>query len=257
MSTDDQPEQAAEPGRETGTEAGIEAGTEIGIEADAGIDTDTETDTGAAARAAGQLVRVFAEESRVRAFAAVVLGAARPDEVARTAGLTPRETASALRRLTDAGVVVAGRYGQLGVDHGHFRDAARTTADAARRADTETSGDGAGDDSPTEMILRTFVRDGRLVRLPARWTRKKIVLRHIAERTFEPGVEYPERVVNERLRAWCQDGETDHVTLRRYLVDLHHLHRSEGVYERAADLTADGPEAEAPVAAGETRGARS
>lgn len=34
------------------------------------------------------------------------------------------------------------------------------------------------------------------------------MLRHIAEQTFEPGVEYPERAVNDKLRAWCQDSTT-------------------------------------------------
>ncbi|WP_443056321.1 DUF2087 domain-containing protein [Streptomyces sp. IBSBF 3136] len=97
---------------------------------------------------------------------------------------------------------------------------------------------------PDSAVLDTFVRDGRLLRLPARWTRKKLVLRHIAEQTFEPGAEYPERVVNERLRAWCEDSDgVDHVTLRRYLVDLHHLHRSEGVYRRPETGTENGTEA--------------
>lgn len=95
----------------------------------------------------------------------------------------------------------------------------------------------------TQNVLRTFVReDGRLVRLPARWSRKLIVLRHITEETFEPGVEYAERLVDERLRVWCEGASRiDHVTLRRYLVDLNHLRRSGGVYWRPAeaDLRAD------------------
>jgi hypothetical protein len=62
-----------------------------------------------------------------------------------------------------------------------------------------------------------------------------VVLQYIAEQTFTPGVEYPERIVNEKLRAWCEDGEVDHVTLRRYLVDLRHLRRSEGVYRRLTE----------------------
>lgn len=82
----------------------------------------------------------------------------------------------------------------------------------------------------TDPVLRTFVRDGRLVRLPARWQRKLVVLRYVAERTFEPGIEYPERTVNEKLRAWCEDTPVDHVTLRRYLVDLGHLRRQYGSY---------------------------
>ncbi|MFL9656174.1 DUF2087 domain-containing protein [Streptomyces sp. PB17] len=98
----------------------------------------------------------------------------------------------------------------------------------------------AGGDARDNMIVRTFVRDGRLVRLPARWTRKKVVLRHIAEQTFVPGVEYPERTVDEKLRAWCEDGEVDHVTLRRHLVDFGHLRRSDGIYARPADSARTG-----------------
>ncbi|TCR17122.1 DUF2087 domain-containing protein [Streptomyces sp. BK205] len=169
-----------------------------------------------------QVIRLFAEESRVRAFAAVALGAGTPAAVARTAGLSARETAVALHRLGEQGVVVEGTDGALGVAYDLFRDHAR---EAARRERTAVG------PVAQEPVLRTFVRDGRLVRLPAQWNRKKLVLRHIAEQTFEPGVAYPERVVDEKLRAWCEESdEIDHVTLRRYLVDLHHLRRSEGIY---------------------------
>ncbi|MFC8435927.1 DUF2087 domain-containing protein [Streptomyces sp. NPDC057253] len=195
-----------------------------------------------------QVIRLFAEESRVRAFAAVALGAGTPAAVARTAGLSARETAVALHRLGEQGVVVEEADGALGVAYGLFRDHAREAARRERSAADSDSGaapglgrgpgpglgPGPGPEEP--VLLRTFVRGGRLVRLPARWSRKKLVLRHIAEQTFEPGVEYPERVVDEKLRAWCEDSDDiDHVTLRRYLVDLHHLRRSEGIYRRPAE----------------------
>ncbi|NEB02007.1 DUF2087 domain-containing protein [Streptomyces sp. SID13726] len=170
--------------------------------------------------------RLFAEENRVRAFAAVALGAGTPAEIARVSGLSARDTAVALHRLGGEGVVGEGDGGGLVVEYGVFRERARGRA----RVEESGSVSGAGSGEP---LLRTFVRDGRLVRLPARWARKKLVLEHIAEQTFEPGVEYPERVVNEKLRAWCEESdEIDHVTLRRYLVDLHHLRRSEGIYRR-------------------------
>ncbi|MGW6738861.1 DUF2087 domain-containing protein [Streptomyces sp. NPDC055013] len=181
-----------------------------------------------------QLVRLFAEETRVRAFAAVALGAADAEQVALAAGLSAKETAVSLRRLREQGVVTAGDAGELGVAYGLFKEYARSAAQRENGTGAAT-GPASGDGS-TDMVLRTFVRDGRLVRLPARWTRKKLVLRHIAEQTFEPGVEYPERTVNDKLRAWCEDSDdVDHVTLRRYLVDLHHLRRSEGIYRRPAE----------------------
>lgn len=181
-----------------------------------------------------QLVRLFAEESRVRAFAAVALGAGSTEQVARAAGLSAKETAVALRRLREQGVVTAGDAGELGVAYGLFKEHARRAAQ--RENDTGAAESPVSGDQRADLVLRTFVRDGRLVRLPARWSRKKLVLRYIAEQTFEPGVEYPERTVNEKLRTWCEDSDDiDHVTLRRYLVDLHQLSRSEGIYRRPVE----------------------
>lgn len=119
--------------------------------------------------------------------------------------------------------------------NGAEKQAATRDVSAARVEGTEPTGrtpasERAGEPERTDLLLRTFVRDGRLVRLPARWQRKLVVLRYVAERTFEPGIEYPERTVNEKLRAWCEDAPVDHVTLRRYLVDLGHLQRHHGSY---------------------------
>ncbi|MFF5492242.1 DUF2087 domain-containing protein [Streptomyces aquilus] len=192
--------------------------------------------------ATDRLIRLFTDENRVRVFAAVALGAGTPEEAARAAGVPKKETALALLKLREQGVVTAadgdgdGGESRLVVAYDLFRTYARTDREEATRA-ARTPGSGLGSssgDENTDQLLRTFVRDGRLVRLPAQWTRKKRVLQHIAEQTFEPGVEYPERTVNEKLRAWCEDGDTDHVTLRRYLVDLQHLRRSEGIYRRVA-----------------------
>ncbi|MCX5333992.1 DUF2087 domain-containing protein [Streptomyces sp. NBC_00140] len=175
--------------------------------------------------ATDRLMRLFTDETRVRAFAAVTLGAETSEEVARAAGLSAKDAALALLKLREQGVVSAGDGGELRVVHEVFREAARVER-------TEAAPENPG--SRDERTLQIFVREGRLVRLPAQWTRKKVVLQYIAEQTFEPGVEYPERAVNEKLRGWCEDGDVDHVTLRRHLVDLHHLDRSEGIYRRAA-----------------------
>ncbi|MFC3502909.1 DUF2087 domain-containing protein [Micromonospora krabiensis] len=165
------------------------------------------------------LAGALADEGRRRVFAAVVLGAADPAEVAERAGLPPREVVTALRRLTDVGLLTDAD-GAYAVDEPRLRDLARTPR-PTRPAE-----------APAETVLRTFVRDGVLVGLPAQRGRRRIVLEHIARRSFAPDTAYPERAVNDALRPWCASGGSDHVTLRRYLVDELLLTRDRGVYRR-------------------------
>lgn len=78
-----------------------------------------------------------------------------------------------------------------------------------------------------DKILSTFVHDGRLVRMPARQSKKLVILRWLVER-FEPGVSYPERQVNEILK----EVDPDYAMLRRYLVDAGLMQRDQGIYWR-------------------------
>ena len=89
------------------------------------------------------------------------------------------------------------------------------------------NGDGLFDDPPAQ--LRAFVRDGRITAVPAKRTRRLLLLDWVAQ-AFEPGRKYPESVVNEVLKSVFDD----HCTLRRYLVDESFMSRNTaGVYWRA------------------------
>jgi hypothetical protein len=77
--------------------------------------------------------------------------------------------------------------------------------------------------------LGAFVRDGRITTMPARRTRRRLLLDQVAQ-AFEPGRTYPEAVVNEVLKPIFDD----YCALRRYLVDELFLSRSAaGTYWRA------------------------
>jgi hypothetical protein len=79
-----------------------------------------------------------------------------------------------------------------------------------------------------EAVLRTFFRHGRLVEIPAKEAKRRIVLERIALE-FEPGVRYDERTVNAIVGRFF----TDHASIRRYLVDEGLLSRERGVYWRS------------------------
>lgn len=79
----------------------------------------------------------------------------------------------------------------------------------------------------SDVRLRVFVRDGRIAALPARHSRRRMLLAEVAQ-AFEPGIRYPERDVNQVLGAIFPDV----ATLRRRLVDEQFLDRDRGEYWR-------------------------
>ena len=164
------------------------------------------------------LVGLLADEHRLRVFGAVALGARSVAEIADRTGLNETEVQAALPRLVGAGLVA--QEDGLHVPLESLRAAARRRPERDR---------GAADATPDEQrVLRNFVVDGRLVRLPARHAQKQVVLGYVARR-FDESRSYAEREVNELLGAFHDDT----ASLRRYLVDEGLLEREAGVYRRA------------------------
>ncbi len=79
-----------------------------------------------------------------------------------------------------------------------------------------------------DPLLRAFIGSGRLQALPAKRSRRRLLLDRIAQ-AFQPGVHYPERRVSLFLGAI----HPDYAALRRYLVDEDFLSRSGGEYWRS------------------------
>src|SRR6185369_16675781 len=83
-----------------------------------------------------------------------------------------------------------------------------------------------------EKVLRSFVRGGRLVRIPARERKKRVVLRWLLDTVFPDDTPVDERDVNMRIALV----HADISSLRRYLVDAGLVTRERMVYRRAASL---------------------
>ncbi|RAN96115.1 hypothetical protein ONO23_03272 [Micromonospora noduli] len=165
------------------------------------------------------LAGALADDGRRRIFAAIVLGATSATEVAERTGLPARVVLTGVRRLTDAGLVTGA-------------DGALATDEASLRATARDGGPADDAESGVDPVLRTFLRAGVLVSLPAQRGRRRVLLAHIAEQSFEPGTRYPERAVDDALKPWCAAGGSDHATLRRYLIDEQLLTREHGIYQR-------------------------
>jgi hypothetical protein len=170
---------------------------------------------------AATIVGLLADPVRLKVVAALALGAGTLEEVAAASGLPLKDVALAARRLARNGLVHRDGHA-LALHSELFGTAARAAAEAAPAPEP------LSDDPAEDAVLSAFVRDGRLVSIPAQRGKRLVVLHHLV-RVFEPGVRYPEREVNALLGVW----HADVAALRRYLVDEGLLTREAGVYWRS------------------------
>ncbi len=170
---------------------------------------------------AKKLVGLLAEPERMKVVAALALGSVTTSEIARASGLETRTIVDALDRLTTGGLVEQSGEEYLLLEAA-FKVAARESApDAAPTSFPDEPAD-------RQRILDQCLRDGRLIHMPSKRSKRLVLLEEIAQR-FEPGLHYTERQVNASL----SEVDSDTATLRRYLVDNGFLDRGDGEYWRS------------------------
>ncbi len=84
--------------------------------------------------------------------------------------------------------------------------------------------------SDEQRILAAFFRNGRLVRLPAKWKKRMVILQHLV-RAFSPERSYREADVNTILSRY----HPDVATIRREFVVFGLMTRERGVYRRTGE----------------------
>ena len=80
-----------------------------------------------------------------------------------------------------------------------------------------------------EKVIRAFIRDDRLVSIPAKPRKRALLLVEVLDRCFPEDRDYEEKEVNMRLALL----HPDVAALRRYLVDARLMTRTSGIYRRA------------------------
>jgi hypothetical protein len=169
------------------------------------------------------VLRALADPERLAVAGALATRPGTAGEVARRVGLPADRVRRHLSRLGAAKLVRAEPD----------RRTYRLVRDTLRRAAQEVGpprdpGLALGAASEDEAaVLRHFLVGGRLREMPAKRSKRLIVLERLALE-FEVGVRYPERDVNEVLRRF----HDDYVSLRRYLIDEGYLSRKRGEYWR-------------------------
>src|SRR5262245_49939091 len=169
------------------------------------------------------ILRALADPERLAIAGHLARANATASAIAETLDVPLARVRRHLNRLVAAGVV------RLGDDRRTYRLDPETLRWAAEQVGPPR-GAGLALGAATEdeeSVLRAFFRDGRLTEIPAKESKRRIVLERIALE-FEPGVRYDEPTVNAIVGRFS----LDHAALRRYLVDEGFLDRDHGEYWR-------------------------
>jgi hypothetical protein len=170
-----------------------------------------------------ELLRVLADPERLQIAGALAARPRSPDELSEELGLPPARVRRHLARLSGAGLA------SVDADRRTYALVPETLREAAREVGPPREAGlalGAVYEEE-EAVLRSYFRAGRLREIPARQSKRRVVLTRLALE-FEPGVRYSEPEVNEMLRRF----HPDVAALRRYLVDEEFLGRDRTGYWR-------------------------
>jgi hypothetical protein len=171
-----------------------------------------------------EILRALADPERLSIAGALARSPMRARDLAASLDMSLPRVRKHLNRLSAHGIVRADD------DRATYRLDPETLRWAAEQVGPPRDAGlalGAADDDE-EAVLRAFFRDGRLIEIPAKESKRRILLERIAIE-FDPGVRYDEKEVNAIVARFFND----HAALRRYLVDSGLLERDHGVYWRA------------------------
>lgn len=181
-------------------------------------------DLPAQASAPEEILRALADPERLAVAGALATGPKSASDIASALALPVRRVRRHLARLTGVGVARVERdrrtYELLPV-------ALRRAAQQVGPLREPGLALGAQDEKE-EAVLRRYFVGGRLREIPAKESRRLIVLTRLALE-FEVGIRYSEAEVNAMLKRF----HPDHASLRRYLVDEGLLSRERGQYWRS------------------------
>ena len=171
-----------------------------------------------------EILRALADPERLQVVGMLARADLSPSELAETLAIPAARIRKHLNRLSATGVV------RLNDDRRTYRlDPATLRWAAEQVGPPREVGIALGAANEDEaLVLRTFFRQGRLTEIPAKESKRRIVLERIAIE-FEPGVRYDEKTVNAIVARFHHD----HAAIRRYLVDEGFLARERGEYWRA------------------------
>jgi len=176
-----------------------------------------------------QFFQVFSNESRLKIIGYLANGDKSVGELAELLDLKDPTVSHHLAELKGLGLVNVRADGNIRIYQLNARALEALSKDIfaqpnlARLVDNRQL-------TEEERVLRTWVKNGRIVEIPAQEKKKQVLIRWVASQ-IDPERRWTEREFSE----WLKQFNEDYAFLRRYLVDNGYMARENGIYWRTPE----------------------
>ena len=170
--------------------------------------------------------RALADPTRIRILALLAERPMYGQELARVLDVKPPTVSHHIAPLVNAGLVYVRRennYHYYELDSDGIQHLADSTQHIARLLFASNPLPPKSDERA--RVVATFIKDGRLVSIPAQYKKRRYVMEELA-RSFEWGRLYDEKEVNAILKTFHEDV----ASLRREFIDQRIMLRENGRY---------------------------
>jgi hypothetical protein len=173
------------------------------------------------------LLKLLANETRLRVIGIVAEREASVGALARRLELTEATMSHHLSKLTEAGLLTmraegTSHYYRLDPKALHEINRSLQKPDKLLAAPPSASGSSA-----EARVLRTFVANGRITKMPLAEGKRLVILKWVVDQLEDR--RYREKEVSEVLKAFYDD----YATLRRELINHRLMKRENGIYWKA------------------------
>ncbi|HLQ10865.1 MAG TPA: metalloregulator ArsR/SmtB family transcription factor [Ktedonobacteraceae bacterium] len=172
------------------------------------------------------LGRALSDLTRIRILGLLATRSMYGQELAQALEVAPPTISHHMEPLVSAGLVKVRRennYHYYELDSESIQQLAETTQQVAKMLFASEPLPPRSEERA--RVVATFIRDGRLVSIPAQYKKRRYIMEEIA-RSFEWGRLYDEKEVNAMLRTFNDDV----ASLRREMIDQRIMMRDNGRY---------------------------
>ncbi len=173
------------------------------------------------------VLKAIADGSRLRILGLLAQRELSVGTIANELALSEPTISHHLGRLTDVDFVAVrqagtSRFYRLNVDAVARFQRSLATQTASPPVDASSA-----ESAERAKILRSFVKEGRLVKIPEALKKRRVVLEWLVD-MLDGRKRYTEKEINAFLKRFHED----YATLRRELIDRQYMRREESIYWR-------------------------